>query len=114
MDQVIAATRGRPDNVVVHERDRLRDQVEALTKQVAALEARTRHHLVLTCDRCRASLTMGSSLAVADVVLSVAMELGAAEAGWQVGHRTAAALGARVLLVKDRDLCPHCVAALAV
>lgn len=103
----------RSDNAVVHERDRLRDQVEALTKQVAALEARTRHHIVLTCDRCGASLTVGSSLAVSDVVLSVAMELAAAEAGWQVSALTAAALSARVLLTKDRDLCSHCVVATA-
>lgn len=102
----------RPDNALVHERDRLRDEVERLTKLVADLEAGLRHHVRLTCDRCRSLLIVASSLETPDQALSAGLEIAACEAGWSVSKATAVGLDARVLVVSDADRCPHCVKAL--
>jgi hypothetical protein len=93
----------------LRERDQLHDVVSGLKLELEAARLRTRHHVTVTCDRCRASLALVSSLSMEDRVHSDMLREAALGAGWTISAPTMLGLG--VLVPPDaggRDLCPAC------
>lgn len=84
------------------ERDRAVDRAS----RALPADSRDRHWYRLICDRCGASLSVASTLAVTEVELRQAIGDLARRVRWSLGKTTA-----RELLLEadgDRDLCPIC------
>lgn len=90
-------------NRLIHERDTLLDQVQALARELGERDRKHRHWMSITCDRCKTSLTLSSAT---EVHLAPAMIRVIAAQAWSISEATA-----RDLLsvgFEDKDLCATC------
>lgn len=93
-------------NAIVHERDRLQNQVDHLERELASLTAKRRHFMEVICDRCKTSLTASSATEPARHTLESALRKLVVDERWVVSRETAAELLLR--FGDDRDLCSSC------
>ncbi len=97
---------------MVHERDELLEAVARLKRRIAETATAKRQQFELTCDRCKCSLALSSSLTVEERMFGEMMYEAAAAGGWRIGSTTIAALGIDPTTghwrSHERDLCPAC------
>jgi hypothetical protein len=97
------------ERAVLHERDDLRDKVAHLERQLSDHQAKHRHWVALTCDRCKTSLTISSATKTGDLEMCHALAQAAIALRWTFSQATADALfcpGAANHLTTDA--CPAC------
>jgi hypothetical protein len=95
-------------NALVHERDALLEALSSARSQLEQYAARHRHALTLTCDRCRRSIAVTSSLAVDDRSANAALFLMARNGEWRLCEASRVALGLEPGATDSADLCGHC------
>lgn len=80
-------------NLVVHERDALLERVQELEAALALTSMQNRHWVRVTCDRCKASITLSTNLGQAAGVLELGMDAVVAVVHWKLSVATADGLG---------------------
>lgn len=96
---------------VLHQRDDLQLRVEDLERKLAVEQAKHRHWVSLTCDRCKTSLVLSSPTRSGDLEMCHALAQAAIALRWTFSQGTAEALfcpGAANHLTTDA--CPACSA----
>lgn len=93
---------------ILHERDRLLEQVAELQKALEVHEQKHRHWVSVSCDRCKTSLTLSSSTGTDDKMTKPLYDA-AISAEWDLSGATATDLSGVSHLSRDpKDWCPAC------
>lgn len=95
---------------LVHQRDDAEAASAKALSELTALQMRARHSHSITCDRCRSTIAVTSSLEIGADATTEALVVLTSRTGWRLSVATLGLLGVLVGTSQSSmaDLCPAC------